>query len=82
MCALQTLNGQGLRWLGAEGESGLAEESGDEARLPLDAVQLAPHGGGELADEPGARLPRLFFITDQAPFSWFVTVHGSLRKQM
>lgn len=42
------LKGQGLRWLGFEGESSLAEESGDEGGSSLDAVQLAPHRGGEL----------------------------------
>jgi hypothetical protein len=30
------------------GESGLAEESGNEVVLSLDAVQLAPHRGGQL----------------------------------
>ena len=33
------MKGQGLRWLGVEGEPGLAEEPGDEAVLSLDAVQ-------------------------------------------
>jgi hypothetical protein len=37
-CALQTVKGQGLRWLGVEFESGLAEESGDEIGPPLNAV--------------------------------------------
>jgi len=37
-CALQSLKGQGLRWLGVEGESGLAEEAGDETVPSLDAV--------------------------------------------
>ena len=53
---LQTLKGQGLRWLWVEGESGLAEESGDEAGLPLDAVQLVPHRGGELAGGAGGEV--------------------------
>lgn len=36
-----------------EGESVLAEESGDQSGPSLDAVQLVPHRGGELAG--GAR---------------------------
>jgi len=44
----------------------MAEESGDEGGLPPDAVQLFPHRGGELVGVPAARLPRWFFITDQA----------------
>jgi hypothetical protein len=50
ICALQSLNGRvwmsGRFW--SEGESGLAEESGEEAVLSLDAVQLVPHCGGGL----------------------------------
>ena len=53
---LQRLKGQGLWGLGVEGESGLAEESGDEAGLPLDAVQLVPHRGGELVCGAGGKV--------------------------
>jgi hypothetical protein len=49
------LKGQGLRWPGVEGESGLAEESGDEIGLPLDGVQLVAHRGGELVCGVGGR---------------------------
>ena len=41
-------------WL--EGESGLAEESGDEGRSSLDAVQLVAHGGGELGCGTGGEV--------------------------
>ena len=37
-------------WL--EGESGLAEESGDEAVLSLDAVELVPYRGDQLGHGP------------------------------
>jgi len=53
---LQRLKGQGLRWPGVEGESGLAEESGDEGRASLDAVQLVPHRGGELVGGAGGEV--------------------------
>jgi len=39
-----------------EGESGLAEESDDEAVLSLDAVQLVPHRGGELVCGAGGEV--------------------------
>ena len=46
----------GLRWPGVEGESGLAEESGDEGRASLDAVQLVPHRGGEMVGCAGGEV--------------------------
>jgi hypothetical protein len=56
----------GRSWF--EGQPGLAEESGDETGLPLDAVQLVPHRGRDLVGGPGGSgLPMLFFIADQAP---------------
>jgi len=50
ICALQSLNGRvWMSWpFWFEGEFGLAEESGEEAVLSLDAVQPVPHCGGEL----------------------------------
>jgi hypothetical protein len=49
------LKGQGLGvkgfWL--EGEFRLAEESGDEAVLSLDAVELVPHRGDQMGHGPG-----------------------------
>ena len=51
-------------WL--EGESGLAEESADEAVLSLDAVEPVPHRGDQMGHGPGGEIARPFFITDQA----------------
>ena len=56
---LQILKGQGLRWLGFEGESGLAEEPGDEGRPSLDAVELVPHCGGELVGGAGGEVAQV-----------------------
>jgi hypothetical protein len=39
-----------------EGESGLAEESGDEGGLSLDVIQLVPQRGGELAGGTGGQV--------------------------
>jgi hypothetical protein len=50
-----------------EGESGPAEESGDEGGPSLDAVQLVPHRGGELVCGAGGEVAQAVFITDQAP---------------
>ena len=50
-----------------EGESGLTEESGDESGLPLDAVRLMPHRGGELVYSAGGEVPDGVLVTDQAP---------------
>ena len=55
---LQGLKGQGLRWLGVEGEPGLAEEAVDEAVLLLDAIQLVAHRGGELVGGAGGEVPQ------------------------
>jgi hypothetical protein len=41
-------------WL--EGESGLAEESADEAVLSLDAVELVPYRGDQLGHGPCATI--------------------------
>jgi len=56
MDTLQRLKGQGLPWLGVEAESGLAEESGDEAGPSLEAVQLVAHRGGELVCGAGGEV--------------------------
>lgn len=39
-----------------EGESGLAEEFGNESGPSLDAVQLVPHRGGELVCGAGGEV--------------------------
>ena len=72
------MKGQGLRWLGLEGESGLAEESGDEAVLSLDAVQLVAHRGGELAGGAGGEVAEAVLHYRPGAFSRFVMVHASL----
>jgi hypothetical protein len=43
-----------------EAQSGLAEESGDERGLPLDAVQLVPYRGGELVCGAGGEVAQAF----------------------
>ena len=66
-----------LRW-GLEGEPGLAEESGDEDGLALDAAEPTADNGGELVDGGGGQVAQAGFHAGPGALSRFVTVQGSL----
>jgi hypothetical protein len=80
--ALQILKGQGLRWLWVEGESGLAEEPGDEGGPSLDAVELVAHRGGELGGGPGGEVAQAVLHHGPGAFSRFAIVHATLDRRL
>ena len=82
MAQLQSPKGQGLRWLGVEGESGLAEEPIDESGLSLDAVQLVAHRGGELGGGAGGEVAQVVLHHGPGAFSRFAIVHAALDRRV
>jgi len=69
----------GRFWL--ECEAGLAEESIDEAGPSLDAVQLVPHRGGELACGAGREVAQAVLHHRPGAFNRLFIVRGLLASR-